>query len=506
VPSTKTVRLALWAVGLGAAALQAWAFRRWVNPDAIAYLDIATRFAHGHWGALVNAYWSPMYPFLLGVAFRMVRPSPYWESTVAHGVKIGLQTLSPDLLLSAFFYLAAGVIARISTSRGKWSNYVVLGAMTGIGYLAKAILFPLAWVFLGCCFVVLGRPSRAFTRAAIAVFVFCVIAGPYVWALSHAKGRVTYGDVGKIAYAEFVDGIQRYVHWQGSPGVAGMPLHPTRLVLANPPVFAFAGLVQGTYPPWDDPSYWYDGVSPRFILHDQLRAVRYTIQEYAAMLPYMGVLLAAFLALLFFAEEPSMTVRNALKKWPIWVPAIVGLVLYGLLYVESRFVVPFFVVIWAALFAGVSTKERAEWPSFVRCWTLAFALTLGSGIIWLAGRATFRAFQPQPFTAWAAAEGLKAQGIRPGDRVALIGNALNCYWAHLAGVRIVAEIPLDGRSTFWAAARPVQARALEAFVGAGAKVVVSDERPPTASDPGWHELAGTEYYLYNLGGVRAGRQ
>lgn len=548
-PNTEAVRRGLWILGISTAAIQAWAFRHEVNPDAVTYLDIATRFSHGHWAALVNAYWSPLYPFLLGIPLSIVKPSPYWESTLAHGVNlgifafsfacfefllrellesrratqdcrsheslpdwamwavgdtlfiyltlllIGIGTLSPDLLLAAFFYLAAGLTIRIHRERGNWIMHAGLGAVLAIGYLAKAILFPLAWLFLASCLALKPR-SHALARTATALLVFCVLAGPYVWALSHTKGRVTFADTGKIAYAEFVDGIQRYTHWQGSPGVAGTPIHPTRLVLATPQVFQFSGPIEGTYPPWDDPSYWYDGVAPKFVLGNQLRAIRYTIEEYAAILPYMGVLLVAFLAL-FFAGDPRSITKNILACWPLLLPAAAGLMLYGALYVESRFVVPFFVLIWAVLFTAVRSARTAGWSTFIRSWTLALLVTLGGGIIWLGGRAAFRALQPQPFTPWEVAQGLKSEGIHPNDRVASIGNGLDCYWAHLAGVRIVAEIPVAGGSQFWAGAQALQTRALQAFAAAGAIAVVSDERPPTGLN-GWSEVGGTGYYTFDL--------
>jgi hypothetical protein len=39
-PSVATIRRTLWSTGIVGAALQAWAFRRVVNPDGISYLDM----------------------------------------------------------------------------------------------------------------------------------------------------------------------------------------------------------------------------------------------------------------------------------------------------------------------------------------------------------------------------------------------------------------------------------------------------------------------------------
>ena len=80
----------LWCGGIVAALLQTWAFRFDIAPDGISYLDIAKQCAQGNWHSLINAYWSPLYPFLLSLAFRLLRPSPHWESTVAHFVNFAI--------------------------------------------------------------------------------------------------------------------------------------------------------------------------------------------------------------------------------------------------------------------------------------------------------------------------------------------------------------------------------------------------------------------------------
>src|SRR5208282_3861825 len=68
------------------ALLQAWLGRRWANPDGISYLDMSDALLRHNWHLLINPLWSPLYPFLIGVATWLVRPPWYWELPVVHVV------------------------------------------------------------------------------------------------------------------------------------------------------------------------------------------------------------------------------------------------------------------------------------------------------------------------------------------------------------------------------------------------------------------------------------
>src|SRR5262245_37197428 len=75
----------LVAVGLGA--IHAWAARyAAIDPDTISYLDMADAFMRGDWKMAINAYWSPLYSWLVGLALSVVKPSPYWEYSLLHVV------------------------------------------------------------------------------------------------------------------------------------------------------------------------------------------------------------------------------------------------------------------------------------------------------------------------------------------------------------------------------------------------------------------------------------
>ena len=72
----------LIAVVLGA--LYAWKDRYSMNPDGVSYLDVGDAFMRGDWNMAISAYWSPLYPLLLGVALHLLKPTPYWEFPTIH--------------------------------------------------------------------------------------------------------------------------------------------------------------------------------------------------------------------------------------------------------------------------------------------------------------------------------------------------------------------------------------------------------------------------------------
>jgi hypothetical protein len=550
---TLKYRRLCWSAAIITALAQALAYRHQLTPDGMSYLDIARSWSQGNWHALVNGYWSPLYPFLLGVVFRIVKPSPGFEVTLAHLVNFGIFVLSfaafefllkmlirvrqkegpstdgrepipewalwalgdslcawsallfvqlggvyPDLCVVALIYLAAGLLLRIRADQGGWIAYACLGTVLGMAYLAKAAMFPLAFAFLGCGLFAVRSLRKTVPLTTIAIVFFMIVGSPFVLSLSRSKARFTYGDVGKIAYAEFVDGAARYIHWQGGPSGTGTPIHPTRIVFDHPAIFEFAAPIEGSYPPWYDPSYWYDGIVAKIQLGNQLRAVRYTIEEYVGIVAYMGGLFVGFLGMALLARQYGSVWKDVLHEWVLWAPALAALGIYGLVYVESRHVAGFFVLVWLSLFAGLRVPRTEVAQLQVKYLTIATVLMLSVGIAWLAGRSAYRAVHPEPFVNLLVAEGLHNEGIQPGDRVASIGDSLNGYWAHLAGARIIAEIPLAEIADFSEADTDRQIGVMSVFSRAGAKAVVIDRTPPANAPAGWRQIDGTNYFVYDL--------
>src|SRR5919204_1917146 len=92
------IEVIAWCVLFVLAAIQAWFFRHAVQPDGIAYLDLSDAIVSGRLGDLVNGYWSPVYPVVLGMARLLVSATPwsapYYEFAVAHAVSVVAFSLS----------------------------------------------------------------------------------------------------------------------------------------------------------------------------------------------------------------------------------------------------------------------------------------------------------------------------------------------------------------------------------------------------------------------------
>src|SRR5688572_4070376 len=368
-----------------------------MSEDGIAYLDLGDAYARGDWRP-VNSVWSPVYPLLLGITIRLAGPSPRWEFTTVHLVNftiyllallcfdffwreirravlqgeqatgaerlvlpdwawwvfgyalfvwssvvlIHFRTVSPDMLVAALVYLAAGLLVRIGRGEARPRVHAAFGAVLGGAYLSKAVMFPLAFAFLGAAALLrLGRAGWR-RRWSLSVAAFAVMALPLVGLLSLEKGRFTFGEAGRLTYLRYINRMP-YPHWPAdAPAQLGRPRSPAQRILDHPPVYEFGSPIPGTYPLSLDPSYWYDGVTPRMQLGRQLRALAASARFYFDLFAReQGVSLGATLILIALSGEAwrrSRLLPGALPGWPL---ALIGLgmtalALYALVYVESR--------------------------------------------------------------------------------------------------------------------------------------------------------------------------
>lgn len=299
--------------------IQVLFWRNMMDADGMSYLDVAHAYAEGDWAGAVNAYWSPLYSWLLTALIVIFHLSPRQEIAVTNALSFVLFLLAlaafsfflhqllartsvaeerterasnrawlalayaalayacislthvgrggPDLLLAASFYMAMGLMLRFArASTREIPTGLLLGAVLGLGYLAKAVMFPVAVLALVCFGVLTRRAKRGTLGLALAILAFGGISAPWIATLSHAKGRWTYGDTGRLNYFWYVnDGAQ------GDPAY-GRILHPPRELSRSPVVYEFAEPVRGTYPLWYDPSY-----GTRVCARDLISALKFAV-------------------------------------------------------------------------------------------------------------------------------------------------------------------------------------------------------------------------------------
>ena len=555
------VRIAGWALALTLGFIQTWRSRHAMNPDGISYLDIADAYLAGDWAAAINAYWSPLYSWVLAAATLVARPSAYSEFTMVHLVTFGIYALSlcafellltevirvrrdrgmdvarqtavpneewawrsigyalfiwsglsminltivtPDTLVAALMYLSAALLLRLRDPDASNWLPVTLGLILGLGYLAKAAMMPLAFVFIGVAFVAWRIPRRLAVRRAILTLIgFAAVAAPYVVVLSDAKGKPTWGEVATLVYAWFVDDVALASHWQGDPPGRGTPVHPTRQLSETPAVYEFASPVAGSYPPWYDPSYWYEGIRPR------LRPVRMLSRLSVYSLEYLRLMapIVAVFGVLWWVSGRSEAGASSVRDFAlVTVPAAAALLMYGVVFMEPRYVGPFLVLLSLGALAGLRTPVVGRSPSLlggaavglsvVLVAPLAVALLLNAVVLVTRPELGGRSAHVQ----WQVAEALGAAGVRAGDAVAAMGDALPSYWARLARVKVVVEIrELDDANLFWASDSTGRARVVQLFARAGARVAVAKPLPAWARLGAWRPLGTTGYYVLDLG-------
>ncbi len=95
------------------------------------------------------------------------------------------------------------------------------------------------------------------------------------------------------------------------------------------------------------------------------------------------------------------------------------------------------------------------------------------------------------------AQGLARLGIRPGDEISVLGHSLDCYYARLAGVRIVAQIWEDPEQVAGLSAPQVR-QVLSQLRQIGVKALVSRPRPGFINDEGWTSIPRTMIYVRML--------
>jgi 4-amino-4-deoxy-L-arabinose transferase-like glycosyltransferase len=540
-------------------AFQAWVGRHAMTADGVSYLDMADAILRGDGRLTINGHWSPLYPWLLAAARRLLKPDSYGMFAVTHllnflifcalfgsfqffwrqlrdyeaaqGRKdsrdgwvtlpggfhlvlvyslfiwlalrlIPVALVTPDMCMAVFVLLACGFLLRVRMGRGGWTSYALLGLALGFGYLAKAPIFPLAWVFLATS--LFGAPSlrKAVPGVLIASAVFLAVSAPLIVALSIKEGRPSFGDSARLNYAWHINGTA-WVHWQGDtpPGV-GIPKHPERKIFSHPAVYEFATPIQGTYPPWFDPVYWNEGITPHFELRNQLKVLAHNARIYLELFLKGGL---APVVLIFFLAfvKPSQRrwwLGHIGKAWFLLVPVLAGMGMFAPVHVEMRYIGSFIFVFWVTLLAAIRLPDSRQVARLAQVlmaipMVSLLAISLISTDHYLRADARHVDETNQRVAHW-----LTRNGTGPGDWVALIGFGREAYWARLARLRIVAEMPTENAEKFWDADSALRSQVIDAFERTGAKILVAEKVPPSAPLAGWTRIDQTDCYAFRLQG------
>lgn len=587
--SATRICFSLIAVLLGF--LQAWSSRMTLHNDTISFLDMGDYLFEGEWFSIINGLWSPLYAGILGLTMAILKPSSYWQYPVVHFVLffiflfslvcfdfflrqlilfrdheshpdqlyvpnwiwmtigytlflwsslmlITVAETDPDMLVAAFFYLAAGALIRIRRGNAGWSTYVLLGFALGLGYLAKAIMFPISLVCLAVA--ALMRSRRGAIGVATATLVFILLSSPVVIALSVKLGKLSFGESRTYNALLDIDHVPLSFTWRGGDRHYGTLSHPAHQIFDRPATFEFASPVGGSYPLWYDPSYWLEGAKPDYRPAEMTKNLMLNLGASARWwaLGLNGSIVAGLFVLFWVSGRRWLILNDVAVFWFLLIPSVVPLAMYGVLHMDPRYVGGFIVVAYSCLFFSVNMSPTLEASRLFS----GVAILLLSMFLCPFGHNRFTknvSMAVQPIEQVASlfdfmkpleskvnhnvevVRGLQASGLHPGDAIASLEFS-NCatatedgtcagpaYWARLGRFRIVAEVyyidscPTIYRSycvdtqgnNFWEYDTERQEEVINALAKTGARAVVSLQKPRGPDSSNWVTIGDTGYYL-----------
>ena len=554
---TLTIRLIGRSIALILGITQAWNSRyEFFSGDIISFIELGEAYLRGDWAVAIHGYFSPLYSILLASFLSVVDPPMYWEifavklvnfviylasllcfelflfefihfynrrlrdnSQTQYAIPgwvwlllgyflflwsairwIGVGTDTPDMLVAGMVYLAMGLILRIQTRNDSWLNFIFLGTVLGFGYLAKTIMLPAALIFFMVCIFSIKGSIKSYSKVLVSVLIFLLIITPLISALSIKKGYFTFGETGKLNRAfTFQDVPARY--WQGEPDGTGTPQHPVRKLFDNPDVYEFGmHFEDATLPIGYDTSFWYEG------LIVNANPFSWTILENLGFYyqHFFRILLFGYAVLFLVCNGPSL--KKLGKNWSLLVP---GILIFGAYAVgkdfhyydpanaDTRLLAPFAVLLFAGFFSSVSLPNSRQSKRLVAGLVVGVFILLGSQF-------TASWTHPGSPVHWKVAQQLYQLGINPGDNVAAVqlgpsSPATTEYWARLARVRIIAEVPDSSR--FWQADEAGRTQIYQRLEEAGARAVVCKQNDlllATAAAKQWIRVTDTDHYIYLL--------
>ena len=535
------MRISIWFFAIVAGFLQAWGGRFYIDPDGVNYLDIADAYVRHDWASAINDYWSPLYSWLLAGTKWLFHPSPYWESTALHLLNFALYLLAilsfefffrrllallaerypdavgdqglpgwawwtlgyaafliaalrlialgndtPDMALASLLFLASGLLVEIASRPASTSRHVTLGIALTIAYFTKSIMFPMSFVYLAAALFARDGRKKPDLRALAGLAAFLLVSSPFVIALSRAKGHLTFGETGRIAYFN-----------QVTPPLVSGPnklIHPLNRLLENPTVYQYSSPFTSTYPPWHNGGHWWEGAKFRFSLGNQMRAIARGIAGYLRILSVEKEWIAGWLVLAIFAGTWTADVRRWFALWFLWLPSAAMLALYSLVLVEPRYVAVAMAVVWLSLFAALPWNKISSVPRLGSAVVLAIAVISGAALFREVAPNLMACIRPPTHTQWVAAIEMRRLRFQLGDHVAVLGHTtIADYWAHLDGFTIVADVPVEEVQSYWSSTPESRAEISSTLARLGVKAIVS-AAPPPVSD-GWQRLGDSGYYV-----------
>ncbi|HUD49460.1 MAG TPA: hypothetical protein VMR33_21720 [Candidatus Baltobacteraceae bacterium] len=430
----------VFALQIAGLIVAGWFFREALNPDGVAYLQIASHYGQGRLGLAISGHWGPalswlMTPMLMGgvpplaTARAVMALSAiifllgcrrifcqaklgglhYWGLYTMAMLSIpwSVEMITPDLLLAGviLFAFAEMVDSRWCVRPGM---AFASGVLWGLAYLVKAVGLPLG--ILTCLGMAVlwrrknpGAQSEIARGAGLTLAGLLLVAGPWVAVLSWHYGKLT------------VSTSASHNHALVGPSVA------TAVHLLDE---GFRKPEPGRITTWEDPSLPYPDWSPwkswgnvehqiEVILHNT-PIVLYILTRISLAFP---IVVAAVLARRGkFQTNPDDGVRRIWFLLPVAALGVIYLPNY-LMPEELRY----FYAAAPLLFVGGAALLLWEW-SRRRSWKHRYGAWLLAGSLLFPAFARFAFYSGQSWLPGGCAEVLAQRMSRAGLAGPLAGN------------------------------------------------------------------------------------
>jgi hypothetical protein len=277
----------------------------------------------------------------------------------------------------------------------------------------------------------------------------------------------------------------------------GFFVHPPEKIFSSPPAYAFALPNSGTHPLKFDPSYWMEGVRPRFVLRRQIATLLANFLKNQELL--IALAMAVLLVLTFgYCLRRRLDVSMLRCTWSMCLIGFAGCVMYAMVHVEARYVGAFLVLFWCGILFSLRIPRRVSGKvvTVITLVVVAFSLLPMASLVYVKHS---RGMGKINTAALVAAE-IERVGVQAGDPVATIsqrGKGAGLGVERIARIMVAAGVDLDRGDEFWSLSVQQQQDLLHIFAARGVKAVIAvSPRLDPSNQSEWTHLGSTQYWIW----------
>ena len=233
--------------------------------------------------------------------------------------------------------------------------------------------------------------------------------------------------------------------------------------------------------------------------------------EFQIIVDSAAALICVVMILVLLTNDRGRWTKGFRQFWFMWLPGAIAFLMFALIAVEARYLGEWLIMLFAGVICACSLPEDCGTRRAAECIGLAALIIAGAALV---SQASQEALGSDHTTGRSPRNALIAtfllnNGLHVGDRVAVIGYGTEAYWAHLARLNVVAEIPAHITShqthpalDFWESGAERQEKALGILERTGANAVVAGSQlslegsVPSIVPAPWKKIHGTDAYVY----------